>query len=186
MTGQRPREPGDRVGGAKKRRRGGVLQSNFPAVNAGARIVSVFFLQSLIFGRQCFLQGAWGWNARRTRQPWADRQLGWSDAEFRRRFRVTRSRFNMIVADLRSQIWRDPTKGLNSSGGAISPEYRAAITLRLLAGCDVCGVADMANISHVSGPGPGPGPGQGDTGLQPQLGPGPGPGPAGTCWGGPP
>ncbi len=57
-----------------------------------------------------------------------------SDDDFRRAFRLSRSSFNELLLLLKPFLTRDEKQAACSSGGAIEPAVRLAVTLRLLAG----------------------------------------------------
>eukprot|EP00171_Calliarthron_tuberculosum_P002445 IDg2445t1 len=71
---------------------------------------------------------------RRYRPSFQTITTGLNDVEFRRAFRISRPSFDKLVCMLHCHLIRDAERASRSSGGAISPSLRLAITLRLLSG----------------------------------------------------
>lgn len=57
-----------------------------------------------------------------------------NENEFCRAFKMNRRSFVKLLSNLRTDLSKDEDMASNSSGGAVSPEVRLAITLRLLSG----------------------------------------------------
>jgi len=70
-----------------------------------------------------------------------------NEREFRRRFRVDKMLFELILGRIERDLRKDEAQAKKSSGSSITPAWRLAITLRMLAGGDPCGCADMAHVS---------------------------------------
>jgi len=86
-------------------------------------------------------------NERRPRVPWEAFAFSLNDREFRRRFRVNKELFEMVLQRIERDLRKDEAQAKRSSGSPITPAWRLAITLRMLAGGDACACADMAKIS---------------------------------------
>jgi hypothetical protein len=89
-------------------------------------------------------------NIHRKREEAMSRLEGYSDAEFRRRYRMSRERFNNIVGMIRSKI--EPTTPLSiaraiaSSGSVVKAELRLGAALRILSGGSYLDAADLHAI----------------------------------------
>lgn len=111
------------------------------------RRIAVAMAALMITKRNSFIDGPWGGNARRPRVDFDLFSGPLNDREFRRRFRVSKSLFQEILSSVKGDLTRNEKQAKRSSGSVISPAWRLAITLRMLAGGDPCGVADMAHVS---------------------------------------
>ena len=89
-------------------------------------------------------------NKHRNRQEAMARIEGYSASEFRRRFRMSRERFNIIVEDIRSKVQPMTPLGIvraiASSGGIVHAELRLAATLRILSGGSYLDAGDLCAI----------------------------------------
>jgi hypothetical protein len=89
-------------------------------------------------------------NKHRNRQEAMARIEGYSASEFRRRFRMSRERFNIIVEDIRSKVQPMTPLGIvraiASSGGIVHAELRLAATLRILSGGSYLDAGDLFAI----------------------------------------
>jgi hypothetical protein len=93
-------------------------------------------------------------NATRDREAAFARIEGYSENEFKRRFRMQRYQFNLLVDCVREklepQTWWAKQCAINSSGSWVRAELKIAATLRVLAGGSYLDAADLFAVSASS------------------------------------
>ena len=93
-------------------------------------------------------------NITRDREAAFARLNGYSDDEFKRRFRMQRYQFDLLVAHLRQELepqtaWAKQC-AINSSGSWVKAELKIAATLRVLAGGSYLDASDIYAVSSSS------------------------------------
>jgi hypothetical protein len=93
-------------------------------------------------------------NITRNRQEALDRLEAYSEQEFRRRFRMWRWQFNILLDHIRKDLepqsaWAKQC-AINSSGSWVKAELKVAATLRVLAGGSYLDAADLMALSDKS------------------------------------
>jgi hypothetical protein len=89
-------------------------------------------------------------NFHRKRAEAMERLAGYTASEFRRRFRMSRDRFQIILEDIRAKI--EPTtpvaiaRAIASSGSIVNAELRLAATLRIASGGSYLDAGDLNAI----------------------------------------
>ena len=89
-------------------------------------------------------------NIHRKREEAMSRLEGYSESEFRRRYRMSRERFNNIVDMIRPKV--EPTtpvaiaRAIASSGSIVKAELRLGASLRILSGGSYLDAADLHAI----------------------------------------
>jgi hypothetical protein len=93
-------------------------------------------------------------NKHRNREEALARLQGYSEAEFRRRYRISRERFNNLAEIIRPQV--EPTtpvaiaRAIASSGSVVKAELRVGAALRVLSGGSYLDAADLHAIHDKS------------------------------------
>lgn len=93
-------------------------------------------------------------NSTRDREAALSRLAAYSDDEFKRRFRMHRYQFDLLVNAIRKELepqtdWAKQC-AINSSGSWVKAELKVAATLRMLAGGSYLDAADLFAVSATS------------------------------------
>jgi hypothetical protein len=93
-------------------------------------------------------------NTHRKRQEAMERLQNYTDSEFRRRFRMSRDRFNVILEDIRPKVQPmtaiSIARAIASSGSIVHAELRLGATLRILSGGSYLDAGDLFAIAPSS------------------------------------
>eukprot|EP00873_Tetraselmis_striata_P015415 jgi/Tetstr1/435679/TSEL_024579.t1 len=86
-------------------------------------------------------------NKKRRRMDWQDR-WDMDDADWQRRYKISKDRFAEIVATVRDDVEAgDKKQGGRGSGGVISAELRLSMALRYFAGGHYLDIADLHGVA---------------------------------------
>ena len=136
---------------ARRRRQIIALQRSENQLPASMLVFRMKFLQILALLCQLLLRktkharrGRTEWMKLRSCRWWGQARLVWNDGEWKKNFRMTKTTFLRLRADLRTVITKDDTK----SRKALSVEKRVAIALWRLSGNN-----EYQTIAHLFGVG---------------------------------